>query len=202
MSGQPSSIAGIILAAGMSTRFGGNKLLADYQRRPIIRWVAEAALASQLTQILVVLGHQAVAVGDALADLPIDTVVNQDYQHGQSTSVISGLKAVQTNYSAAMYLMGDQPLIETAIIDELITAYVKSEHDICYPSFQNKRRNPVIFGDVFFDDILALTGDTGARAIIDANPGRALAIGFNHEQSFLDVDEEIDLNSLHSTGTN
>ncbi|HJO86241.1 MAG TPA: hypothetical protein QF359_04710, partial [Rhodospirillales bacterium] len=70
------------------------------------------------------------------------------------------------------------------------------------PSFQNKRRNPVIFGDVFFDDILALTGDTGARAIIDANPGRALAIGFYHEQSFLDVDEEIDLNSLHSTGTN
>ena len=178
MSGRPASIAGIILAAGLSTRFGSNKLLAEHQGQPIVRWVAEAALASQLEQIVVVLGHQAAAVGEALRDLPAKIIVNQDYQQGQSTTVINGLKAVQKDHRAAMYLMGDQPLIQTTIIDKLITAYVNSEQDICYPSFQNKRRNPVIFGDAFYNDILALEGDTGARAIIDANPEQALAITF------------------------
>jgi len=198
MSGRPTSIAGIILAAGLSTRFGSNKLLAEHQGQPIVRWVAEAALASQLEQIVVVLGHQATAVGDALTGLPLDTVLNQEYQQGQSTTVIAGLKAVQKDHPATMYLMGDQPLIEAAIIDELIAAYQTSDKAICYPSFQNQRRNPVIFGEVFFNDILALSGDTGARAIIDANPEQALAVNFIQAQPFLDVDEENDLSSLQS----
>ncbi len=201
MSSQPVSIAGIILAAGLSTRFSGNKLLANHKDKPIIRWVAEAALASQLSQVVVVLGHQTAEVGNALANLPVNIVVNPDYQQGQSTTVITGLNAVQADHQAAMYLMGDQPLIETAIIDELINAYTNSRHAICYPSYQNKRRNPVIFSDAFFNDILALKGDTGARAIIDTNPDRAFAVDYDSEQPFLDVDEENDLNSLDVTST-
>jgi molybdenum cofactor cytidylyltransferase len=203
MSGRPSSIAGIILAAGLSTRFGGNKLLAELDGVAIIHRVVETALASGLEQIVIVLGHDQAPIRAALGDLAkndrLEIIVNQDYRHGQSTSVTAGLKAVQANFTAAMYLMGDQPLLDSGIIDSLIKAYQSTDHDICYPSFQNQRRNPVIFGDVFFNDILALGGDTGARAIIDANPDRAMAVVFNQEEPFLDVDEENDLNSLHST---
>jgi len=204
VSRQQPPIAGIILAAGMSTRFGGNKLVAELDRVPIIRRVAETALASGLQRIVAVLGHEHSAVRSALGDLPgderLEMVINEGYRQGQSSSVIAGLRALEADFSAAMYLMGDQPRLSAGIIDGLIDAFQNSEKNICYPSFQNRRRNPVIFGERFYADILALTGDTGARAIIDANPEDALAVAFEKEHPFLDVDEAGDLNLLHGAG--
>jgi molybdenum cofactor cytidylyltransferase len=200
MSDGPTPIAGIVLAAGISTRFGANKLRAPLKGKPLIRNVAEAALASRLARLFVVLGHEADEVGAALGGLAddrrLEIIVNPDYADGQSTTVRTGLEAARRDYAAVMFLMGDQPLLDASIIDALIHAFQASDKDICYPSHQGRRRNPVIFSQRFFSGILALTGDTGARALIDANPHATCVVDFAEEAAFRDVDREADLRAL------
>ncbi len=193
-------VAGIILAAGLSKRFAGNKLLAPVRGKAMIRWTVEAALASRLGRVVIVLGHERAQVGAALGDLfagrRLEEVVNHDYRDGQSSSVIAGLEAVRGEHRAAMFLLGDQPLVEAATIDTLIAAFEKSASDICYPCHGGRRRNPVIFAEPFFPAILALTGDTGPRALIDANPHAVTAVEFAASAQFEDVDSPGDLKSL------
>ncbi len=195
MSTPPTPVAGIVLGAGMSTRFGANKLLAPLNGKPLIRNVVDAALASSLARLFVVLGHQADAVGAALGG-EVEIVVNPDYADGQSTTVRAGLAAASREFAAVMFLMGDQPLLDAQIIDALIQAFQASGKDICYPSHQGRRRNPVIFSQHFFPSILALTGDTGARALIDAHPEAARVVEYSNAAPFRDVDREADLQAL------
>lgn len=199
-SAQRSGVAGIVLAAGLSKRFGGNKLLAPVRGKAMIRWTVEAALASRLGRVAVVLGHQRDQVGAALSELFADgrltEVVNENYRDGQSGSVVAGLDAVRDDHAAAMFLMGDQPLLNTGTIDALIAAYEDAGTDICYPSRGGRRRNPVIFGAPLFPAILALRGDTGARALIDANPDTATAVEFADPAQFEDIDSRRDFESL------
>lgn len=192
--------AGIVLAAGMSRRFGANKLLAPLHGKPLIRVVLEAALASRLARLFVVLGHESDRVRGAIGDLAdddrLEIVINADYADGQGGSVAAGLRAAMVNFTAAMFLMGDQPWLDRQIIDALIDAFQASEKDICYPSHQGRRRNPVIFGARFFPQILALTGDAGARALIDANPDAACIVEYIQAAPFRDVDREADLDAF------
>jgi molybdenum cofactor cytidylyltransferase len=192
-----AGVAGIILAAGLSTRFGGNKLLAPLRGRALICRVVEAALASRLDRVTIVLGHEraqlCAALGDLLADPRLAAVVNENYRDGQSGSVIAGLEAVRRDHGAAMFLMGDQPGLGAATIDALIAAYDRTRPGICYPARDGRRRNPVIFAARFYPAILALTGDTGARALIDANRDAATAVAFAEEAQFRDVDRPDDL---------
>jgi len=197
-------VAGIVLAAGLSRRFGGNKLLALLDDVPLVRHVVAAALASRLDRVIVVLGHQhprvRAAVGDLLDGRRCTAVVNETYRQGQSGSVIAGLNRVRREYPAAMFLMGDQPRLDATVIDALIDAHEAAGTDICYPSRNGMRRNPVIFGRRFFADILALRGDTGARAVIDANPDAATAVAFADGLPFQDVDSGRDLAALGQGG--
>jgi molybdenum cofactor cytidylyltransferase len=195
-----SSVAGIVLAAGMSKRFGANKLVALWRGKPLIRWVVQAALGSRLERVVVVLGHESALVRSAFADLFEDdrlkAIANAAYRTGQSSSVIAGLEAVRTDFPAAMFLMGDQPMLDAGVIDGLISAYERSGKAICLPSYNGTRRNPVIFAKRFYPDILALSGDTGARALIDANPDDVASVEFAQEWLFHDVDIDADLQKL------
>ncbi len=199
-----SGVAGVVLAAGLSRRFGGNKLLAPLHGAPLVRHVVKAALASRLERIVIVLGHQSDRVRAALADL-LDgsrcaAVANDAYRDGQSRSVIAGLEAVGVDCPAAMFLMGDQPLLDAGIIDALIAAHERTWTDICYPSRNGMRRNPVIFSARFYPHILALEGDIGARVVIDANRDAATAVEFADDAPFQDVDRDCDLHVLRGTG--
>lgn len=192
MADPSSSIAAVILGAGTSSRFTGNKLISLIDGKPAIGRVLEAALSSRLGKVVLVLGHEndavRAALGDSTSDERVSVEVISDYGEGQSRSVITGLRALQAGDTAVMYLMGDQPLITPAIINSLIAAFETSNKAICYPSFNGKRRNPVIFAASLFPDILALKGDTGARAIIDTNPDQTCAVPFDSEMPFLDID--------------
>jgi len=195
-----SSIAGIIMAAGLSRRFGGNKLLVPLAGKPLIVWTVEAALASRLNRVVVVLGHDHAAVGATIAGLVaagrVTTVVNEAYREGQSRSVIAGLDAVRGRCSGAMFLVADQPLLTAGIIDALIAAHVRKATGICLPTHDGERRNPVIFAERFFPDILALTGDLGARAVIDAHPEAVTAVAFADDTPFRDIDRPKDLQAV------
>lgn len=197
-----SRVAAVVLAAGLSRRFGANKLLAQFDGKPLVRRAIDAALGSRLRSIVVVLGHQRDCVRQALADIEFDPrltfVENPAYDRGQSGSVIAGLAAIPADAVGAMFLMGDQPLLQATVIDRLISEFEASGRDICCPSVAGRRRNPVIFGSRFFSRLRCLVGDTGGRDLIDANPDSVMSVAFTDEAAFQDVDSPDDLASLAS----
>ncbi len=194
-------IAGIVLAAGSSVRLGQPKQLIRFQCKSLLRWVLEAALASRLEHTVLVLGHEAAPITEALGDLArhphLAVLVNNRYQDGQGTSLQAGLRAIQRRFSAVMFLLGDQPLVGTGTINTLLTQFLASDKDICVPVCRGKRANPTIFSRRFYDRIFSISGDTGARALIDNHPEDVLRVPFDDPSRFLDVDDQDDLDRLY-----
>src|SRR3954451_535441 len=120
--------AAIILAAGRSTRFVGDqanttKLVADLNGKPLVRHVADTALASRARPIIVVTGHAHQRVQDALAGLPFTFIQNKDYATGLASSLRAGIAAVPPNTPGTIVLLGDMPLITADLIDHLIRRF-------------------------------------------------------------------------------
>ena len=161
-------IAGLVLAAGRSTRMGGpNKLLEEINGKPLVRIVAEQALASRANPLIVVTGHQRERVERALAGLRVTFVHNPDFADGLSTSLKAGIKAVPAEADGAIVTLGDMPQVSAKLLDRLIAAF-DPEHGalVVVPTFDGKRGNPVLWARRFFADLMAVEGDVGARHLI------------------------------------
>ena len=138
----------------------------------MVRWSVERLLASTVDEVVVVLGRDARAVEDALADLPARCVVNARHAEGMSTSLHAGLAAIPSNARAAVVALGDQPMVTPAIVDALVAAYAASGARIVAPTYQGVRGNPVLFDASLFPELLRTRGDEGARAVIAADATR------------------------------
>jgi len=192
------AVAAIVLAAGRSTRMGGpNKLLQPLAGRPLVRIAAEAALASRAAPVLVVTGHQADAVKEALQGLDVTFVHNPDFAEGLSTSVRSGITALPASVDAAVICLGDMPLVNAGLIDRLIEAFdPQTGALIVLPSKDGQRGNPVLWARRFFDDLKTLSGDSGARQILKNHADGVVEVPVADDSSSLDVDTPEVLASL------
>jgi molybdenum cofactor cytidylyltransferase len=185
---QPSPrIAAIILAAGRSTRMGSaNKLLADLNGKPLVRWVAEAALTSQARPVLAVTGHQTSDVVDALTGLDMTFVGNPHYATGLASSLRAGIRALPETIDGALVLLGDMPRITAAHIDRLIAASASGK--IIVPVHQGRRGNPVLWPARYFPELLVLGGDTGARGLLTTHAADIHEVDLATDAIFLDID--------------
>ncbi|MFC1814736.1 NTP transferase domain-containing protein [Thermodesulfobacteriota bacterium] len=192
--------AGVIMAAGLSTRMGRPKQLLNLKGKPLIEWVLDACLNSRLAKTVLVLGHDyhsiAAALSEKLDNSQILTTINKRYHQGQSQSLRTGLSEVMDEFPSVMFLLGDQPLVDAKMIDLLLTRFWKSGKEICVPVHQGRRGNPSIFSRNFFAQLMRIQGDIGAREIIRANPDRLLSVDVDDPLSFFDIDTEEDLNTL------
>ncbi len=194
-------IAAIILAAGQSRRMGEtNKLVADIDGAPMVARVADQVLASQADPVICVLGHEADRVRAALAGRDITLVENPDYAQGLSTSLKRGIEAVPEDADGALVSLGDMPQVTPDVIDRLIAAFDPIEgRSICVPTTGGRRGNPVLWGRDFFEEIAEITGDKGAREIIDAHPESTVEVDMTGEGVLLDIDEPAALAALQGT---
>ncbi|WP_213738424.1 molybdopterin-binding/glycosyltransferase family 2 protein [Bradyrhizobium sp. dw_411] len=184
------NVAAIILAAGRSTRMGGpNKLLADLGGKPLVRTVTEQALASKAQSVIVVTGHQAEQVEKALQGLKVKFVRNPDFAEGLASSVKAGVAAVADNADGAVICLGDMPLISSNLIDRLIEAFAPDRgHLIAVPVSDNKRGNPVLWSRRFFNELMTLNGDIGARHLIARHSEAVAEVPVEGFGAFLDID--------------
>jgi molybdenum cofactor cytidylyltransferase len=160
-------IAAIVLAAGLSSRMGSNKLLAPVGGKPLVRHAVEAALGSAADPVIVVTGSAATEVRMAISPLSPVFVENNDYSKGLSTSLRAGLKAVPPDCDGALVLLGDMPDVSSMLLDKLIAAFDPAENRaICVSAWRGRRGNPVLWARRFFPDMLAIEGDVGARHLI------------------------------------
>lgn len=161
-------ISAVVLAAGRSTRMGPeNKLLKTIDGTPMVRRSVDNILATGISQVTVVTGHERAAVEEALSGLPVSFVHNPDFRGGLSTSLKTGIAAQTGEFDAALLALGDMPLIGSDLIGKLISAFDPEEgRGICVPIFRGKRGNPVLWGAEYFPAMAGLSGDTGAKHLL------------------------------------
>lgn len=189
------TVAGVILAAGASSRMGRPKQLLNWGGRPLVRVAAEHALAS-LDHVVVVVGGASAEVAAALGDLAVEIVVNNAYAEGQSTSLRAGIAALAPDVAAALVLLGDQPFVTPGVIDRIVAAWRQSRLPIAAPVYRGQRGNPVLFAHDIFPELLTVRGDQGARDILRANPSRVQLVSFNDDRPLADIDTPEDYASL------
>jgi molybdenum cofactor cytidylyltransferase len=191
-------VAAVILAAGQSRRMGRvNKLLAKVDGKPMVHWAVKAATASVADPVIVVLGHEAERVREALADFDVIFVENADFAQGISSSVNRGIVALPEAVDGTIVCLGDMPRVTAAEIDRLIAAFNPVEgREICIPTWQGKRGNPTLIGRRFFPEIREITGDVGARHLISAYPDLCCEVEMSGNAVLVDVDTQKALAAL------
>jgi len=191
-------IAGVILAAGESSRFGKPKQLLDYHGRPFVRKVAQTALEAGLSPVIVVTGAHAQLVEAELQDLPLMVIRNKEWRSGQSASIKAGLTALPSNVGGAIFLLADQPQVTPHVIQALVERHATQRAAIVAPLAADRRANPVLFDCNTFDDLQTITGDVGGRAIFSKYP--VDYVTWHDESLLFDVDTEDDYRKLLAWG--
>ena len=155
----------IVLAAGMSTRMGTQKLLLPFDGKTIVEKVVENILNSGIDKVMVVLGANHQEIEKVLKSWPVKTVRNENFQEGMHTSVISGVKALPSNAQAILIFLGDQPFIPENVSLKVIEAWKSSGKGIVIPLFDGKRGHPPLFDMKYRDELSNLDPVVGLRSI-------------------------------------
>ncbi|MCE5274385.1 MAG: nucleotidyltransferase family protein [Deltaproteobacteria bacterium] len=190
-------ISGIVLAAGHASRIGMTKQLLEFRQTTLLGQVVTNARRSLLDEIIVVLGHDAAVIQRRIDFEGVRVVVNRDYLQGQSTSLKTGLSHVSSRSNAAMFLLGDQPLVDESFIDTLIRAFEESSQPLVMPVFGGRRGNPVIIGRDLFGELAAgVQGDVGARVLFKRHVDSTHEVEVDSRCIHVDVDTLEDYRNL------
>jgi len=165
-------IAAVVLAAGLSRRMGQPKLLMKVGGRALVRYVVESVLSGGVDSVWVVTGPDVEPVEAALAGIEVQIAVNPAPEEGQAGSVRTGIAALPASVDAVLIALGDQPLLAPSIIPALLAARRTTPKLIVAPRYRDGQGNPVVFKREIFPELLRLTGDQGARPIIQKEPTR------------------------------
>ena len=141
------------------------KQLLSYRGKPLLQHTIDAATGSMLSGVILVLGHEAEIIRENIKLNGAETVQNPHYRSGQSSSLKVGLSAVSDTCDAVLFMLGDQPLINSDIIDRLIQHYLKTGSALIIPRYVGKRGNPVLIDRSLFKELEELSGDTGGREL-------------------------------------
>jgi SUF system NifU family Fe-S assembly protein len=194
-------LVAIVLAAGRATRFGGDKVTAPLRGEPVIRHVVRA-FDGMVGRVVVVVAGNEPSVRAALADRlspdggnsPIEIVVNDRAAEGMSSSIATGIGAA-ADAAAVIVALGDQPGIERPVLAAVIDGWRGGGGVIVSPSYRGVRAPPVVFARSVFEEMAGLSGDIGARALIERDPSRVMVVDVDHAPP-ADIDTRADLAAL------
>lgn len=204
-------IAGIILAAGKSARFGEPKQLLGWKGQPFVRAVAQTALHAGLSPVIVVTGANSEQVEAVISDLDLIIARNGNWRSGQGSSIREGILALTqpplslrdaspkfNGVGGVVFLLADQPQVSAAVIHALKEKHAEELHPIVAPMVSERRGNPVLFDHVTFPDLMDIKGDTGGRAVFYKH--RVEYLPWHDDSLLLDVDTPEQYQRLISNG--
>lgn len=187
-------IAGVILAAGASRRLGRPKVMLDWRGYPFIWHVAQTALQSGLSPVIIVAGAEIESIQKAVESLSVQVIHNPAWEKGQSSSLRAGVAALPRQTGAAVFLLADQPQVKPELVKQLAGLHQRGLPPIAAPSVGGRRANPVLFDRVTFAELEAIQGDTGGRQLFQKYQSAWLPV--DDESLLLDVDNEEDYQRL------
>ncbi len=184
-------VAAVVLAGGASKRMGrANKLLAEFKGAALVYGVVESALQSDAAEVIVVTGHEADLVREALSGLDVRFIHNPAYPEGLSTSLRAGIGVVSKTLAGAVVLLGDMPRLTAATVNALIERFNADDGTmICQPAYEGRPGNPSLWPREFFSDILDIWGDTGARQLLERYAARVSLVEVDDPGIHFDIDE-------------
>ena len=178
----------VILAAGSSSRLGRPKQLIDWRGRPLLAHLAEQALATK-APVTVILGAHAEAIRPALDRLPAEVVQNPDWGEGMSSSIRLAVSRIEGD--SLLFMTCDQPHVSTGLLARIIHEHTSGRHSIVASEYTDILGVPALFDRSLFPELLNLTGDTGAKALIRQHLAQTHRIPFPAGALDLDTDEDV-----------
>jgi len=180
---------------------GANKLLANIQGIPMIRRVVQAALASKVDEVIVVVGWEQDKVREALAQLRCRIVINKEYESGQSSSVKAGLVEVTRSTRAALVLPGDVALVDTHSIDMVLERYNIGGCLIVVAAHNGRSGHPILFDKQLFPEINQINEETfGLKAVVKRHQRDVCLVETGSQTVLKDIDTPQDLRTLSNLG--
>ena len=188
-----SRLSALILAAGASRRFGQtDKLAAEYQGKPLLFWVMDSLKAFDFHEIIVVIRPDQI-LPDMGVSIPYQCVIIDKADHGMGQSIATGIGALKP-CDGAFIVLGDMPLVPPSIYGQL--AQHMERGDIIRPRFQHRPGHPVLFAAKTFDDLRRLSGDDGAKDVINHGGFKPYFVESPDRGLYFDIDRPEDINRL------
>ncbi|WP_428742555.1 nucleotidyltransferase family protein [Tenacibaculum sp.] len=185
----------LILAAGSSSRMGTIKQLLPYKNTTLLEWAIEQAQKSNTKNVFCVLGANREIIEKHISKKTTELIYNPDYQEGLSTSIVNGIKYLQTKeFESVLIMLADQPHLTFEYLNSLIKISEENPSKIIASNYQDKIGVPAIFSEKYFSELLSLKGDKGAKAFLQNH--RDIIIEANTPQNLIDIDTPDDYQHL------
>jgi molybdenum cofactor cytidylyltransferase len=194
------SVAGVVLAAGTSTRFGRNKLLLRIDGESLVRRAVRAALDAGLDPVVVVLGHEADRIRAELSGLPARDVFNPDYALGMSTSVRAGVAALPAGPAAAVVQLADMPRVTAEMLGRLVDRFVETGAGVVASDYAGVQAPPTLYARPLFPELGGMEGDAGGKGIVRRHEPDVVRVSWPAE-ALADVDREEDWQRMGAPGS-
>lgn len=187
----------VILAAGASTRLGEPKQQLLFQGQTLLQRAVQTALASGCAPVALVLGANYEKLLPELDDYPVAVVKNPEWQEGMSSSIRTGLRALlqqEPILSACIFMVCDQPYVDAPVLKKLVEAKQEGQSGIVASVYKDTFGTPVLFGQVYFPELLALQGQEGAKKVILKHRADVTDVAF--PAGAIDIDTAADYAAL------
>ena len=183
-------ISAILLAAGQSKRMKGeNKLIKKIQGIPLIKYSVKNILSSSIDELIVVLGYQKEIIEKFIGkNKKIKIVFNKNFENGMASSIKTGLAHCSEKSEAFFICLGDMPLVNHNIYNQLIKS--KDNKKIIVPTYKGQQGNPVLFSKSMKDKINTIQGDVGANKILELNKNKVFKLSINNNCIIKDFDTQ------------
>jgi molybdenum cofactor cytidylyltransferase len=166
MTERSGPIAGILLAAGTSSRMGSNKMLFELAGESILHGAARRALAGGLDPLVVVLGHEAERARRELDGLPCRIVVNPDYEQGINSSLRTGIAALPAEVRGVMVLLADMPFVTAEMIAQMIARFRSTDAPLVISDYEGVNAPPMLYDRALFGELQTMTGEGCGRQVV------------------------------------
>ena len=183
-------IAAVVLSAGESSRMGRPKALLPIEGETFIGRIVGSLKRTQVGKILVVLGHNADQLAAAIGALPVEILINPNYQLGQLSSLQVAVLTLlpDPDCDGMLVHLVDHPYIDASLVDRMIRQFYESKKNIVVPRCRGKRGHPVLFSRRLFSELLDAPMDQGAKAVVNAHGDATLEIETDDEGITVDID--------------
>ena len=181
----------LLLAAGASTRLGRAKQLIEIDGEPLLRRMARALLGTSPHTLVVVLGHDATALRNCVGDLPLQCIVAPDYAEGLAASLRTGISALPAECDGALVALTDQPALDARHLLALRDAWRAAPKYAIASAYAGVLGVPAMLPRAWFDDVMRVRGDTGARALLRERGAQVIAVDAPTLASDLDTPNDL-----------
>lgn len=187
----------VILAAGKSSRLGRVKQLLPFNGKTLLQHVIDEAVKADASPIVVVTGSNETEVTDSISEKKVDIVFNKDWSQGMASGIVAGVRKINeldSELEKIIITVCDQPFVTSSIFEQLDQSQLKSGKNIIASSYSNTKGTPVLFTRKYFNHLLKLQGDHGAKIILETNKEEVATIDFPNGN--IDIDTEKDYKEL------